>query len=83
MVTGGIIGGLIGWIVTTVGCRPGTCAGLAGGVALLSGMVTAGGVLVVAVLVIRSLAEWREAATAGEEPPDPGCELPQGNSDQT
>ncbi len=74
---GFVIGGVIGWSVVTVGCRPGGCAPLAALVGLGAAFVVAAGILVVAVLVVRSLNEWQQASRRGEEPPGPGCEVPQ------
>jgi hypothetical protein len=74
---GAVIGGVIGWSVTTVSCRPEGCATVAALVGVGSAVVTAVGMLVVTVLVIRSLSEWQQAARRGEEPPGPGCEVPQ------
>jgi hypothetical protein len=70
------IGGVIGWSVMTVGCRPDGCVPLAAAVGAGAAFVTAAGVLVVAVLAIRSLNEWQQANSRGEEPPGPGCEVP-------
>lgn len=77
VLVGAVIGGIIGWSVTTVSCRPEGCGLVAALVGVGSALVTAAGVLVVAVLVIRSLSEWQEASRRGEEPPGPGCEVPQ------
>ena len=44
-------------------------------------MATAIGVLIVAVLALRSLNEWQQAVRRGEEPPGPGCEIPQPDSE--
>ena len=74
---GTVIGGAIGWSVTTVSCRPEGCVTAAVLVGVGSALVTAIGVLVVAVLVLRSLNEWQQAVRRGEEPPGPGCEVPQ------
>jgi hypothetical protein len=74
---GFLIGGIIGWSVTTVSCGPEGCPTAAVLVAIGSALLTAAGVLVVTVLVIRSLAEWQAASRKGEEPPGPGCEVPQ------
>ena len=74
---GAVIGGVIGWSVTTVSCRPGGCAASATLIGAGSALVTAIGVLVVAVLVLRSLNEWQQAVRRDEEPPGPGCEVPQ------
>ena len=73
---GALIGGLLGWSVTLVGCRPDTCYVSAGLVALLSAAVAAVGVGLVMILVDRSLEEWRAAEQAGHEPPSVGCEVP-------
>jgi hypothetical protein len=77
VLTGFLIGGVIGWSVTTVSCGSDGCPTAAAFVAIGAALVTAAGVLVVAVLVIRSLAEWQDASRRGEEPPGPGCEVPQ------
>lgn len=74
---GSVIGGVIGWSVTTVGCRPGSCAATAALVGVGAALATAAGILVVAVLALRSLNEWQQATLRGEEPPGPGCEVPQ------
>lgn len=73
---GGLIGGLLGWSVTIVGCRPDGCYLSAAVVALLSAAVAAIGVGLVMILVIRSFAEWQAAQAAAQEPPGVGCELP-------
>jgi hypothetical protein len=54
----GVCGGLIGWALTDLQCT-GDCAGWAGLGALVGALVAAGGVAVVAVLVLRAMAEWR------------------------
>lgn len=72
-----VIGGVIGWSVMTVSCRPEGCAPLAVLVGAGAALVTAAGVLVVAVLALRSLNEWQQAVRRGREPPGPGCEVPQ------
>ncbi len=74
---GAAIGGLLGWSVTAVGCRPDSCWLSAGIVALLSAAVCAAGVGLVMTLVVRSLEEWRAAEAAGVEPPSAGCETPE------
>lgn len=75
---GGLIGGVTGWSVMTVSCRPDGCLALTVLVTLGASLLAMVGVLIVAVLAIRSLAEWQEATHKGEEPPGPGCEAPQG-----
>lgn len=76
---GGLIGGVIGWSVMAISCRPDGCLALTVLVTLGTSLLTMVGVLVVAVLAIRSLGEWQEAARKGEEPPGPGCEAPEGD----
>ena len=71
----GIIAGALGWIVTDVSCRPGSCPGWAAVIAVAAFLVGTGGMAVVVVLVIRSLAEYRDATERGESPPGPGCEV--------
>lgn len=73
---GAVIGGVIGWSVTTVSCRPAGCPTAAALVGVGAALVTAAGILVVAVLALRSLNEWQQASQRGEEPPGPGCEVP-------
>lgn len=72
-----VIGGIIGWSVTTVTCRPEGCVTAAALVGVGAAVVTAAGVLVVAVLALRSINEWQQAVRRGQEPPGPGCEVPQ------
>lgn len=76
VLAGALVGGGLGWAITTIGCRPDSCTGLALGVGIGFGLVSAVGVGVVVVLALRSLAEWRVASERGEEPPGPGCEVP-------
>ena len=58
VVVAGIFGGIIGYGLVDVGCT-GSCQGakLAGTIA--GAMIAAGGVGVVAVLVLRAMAEWK------------------------
>ena len=72
----GSVGGVIGWIVTAISCQPATCVATSGAVAVVAALVSALGVGVVAVLAIRSLAEWREAQDRGLPAPEVGCEVP-------
>ncbi len=58
IVVAGVCGGLIGFAVTDLSCDNG-CATTAGFVGVLTAIVAAGGVGVVAVLVLRASAEWR------------------------
>jgi hypothetical protein len=76
----GGVGAWITYLVMDVSCRVEidgvieTCTGLA--VALAAGVfaITTVGMAVVLVLVYRSIAEYRDAQSKGEEPPGPGCE---------
>src|SRR3954447_77131 len=54
----GICGGLIGYAVVNVQCH-GACATPNGIGALTGAVIAAGGVAVVAVLVLRAMGEWR------------------------
>ena len=59
ILVGGLCGGLIGYAVADLQCTSG-CGGATAGVgALIGALVAAGGVAVVAVLVLRAMAEWR------------------------
>ena len=72
------LAGTTGWIVTDVGCRVDgglPCPGWSAVTALATGVLVAIGTLVVLALTSRSIAEWREAAERGEDPPGPGCEV--------
>jgi hypothetical protein len=88
IVLGGVCGGLIGWSVTDLQCGPERRAGaeavaddddgcdtIAGLGAVVGAVVGAGGVAVVAVLVLRAMAEWRrdlDLTEEGDPPPDAG-----------
>ncbi len=64
IVLSGICGGLIGWKVTTLQVDdPGIWAGLGG---LAGAVIGAGGVGVVAVLVLRAMAEWDVIESSGD-----------------
>lgn len=54
----GLLGALIGWGVVDVQCQ-GDCTTATGIGALVGAAVAAGGVAIVAVLVMRSMGEWR------------------------
>ncbi|MBV9951318.1 MAG: hypothetical protein JO291_05175 [Acidimicrobiia bacterium] len=59
ILVGGLCGGLIGYSVTDLQCTSG-CGGTKAGLgALVGALLAAGGVAVVAVLVLRAMAEWR------------------------
>lgn len=76
----GLLGGLLGWLVTDLGCRADDpvgrgCPVTAGAISAVSFLAGTLGMAVVVVLVYRSIAEWREASARGAEPPGPGCEV--------
>ena len=58
VVLAGLSGAAIGFGLVDIGCT-GDCGTLAGVGALLGGLVAAGGVAIVAVLLLRSMAEWK------------------------
>lgn len=70
-----LLGGALGWMIAGVSCVDGCPVSQAVTAVLLGGGV-AFGVGVVAVLGIRSMAEAGTARDAGQEPPGPGCEVP-------
>jgi len=85
IVVGGVCGAVIGWSVVDLQCgtpdRPAAeqqadddgCGTLMGIGAVAGAVVGAGGVAVVAVLVLRAMAEWRRDMDLAEEaapPPD-------------
>ena len=55
---GGLCGGLIGWSVSDLQCT-GDCTTWNGAGAVIGATAGAGGVGIVAVLVLRAMAEWR------------------------
>jgi len=65
-----VCGGLIGYAIVEVQCKDGNCATAEGVAAVIGAVLAAGGVAVVAVLVLRAMGEWskiveeREAAEA-------------------
>lgn len=71
IVLAGACGGLIGYGVADLQCT-GNCGTAVGLGALAGAVVAAGGVAVVAVLVLRAMGEWRviqhERATSPEQP---------------
>ena len=58
IVVAGLSGAAIGFGLVGVGCT-GDCGTVSGVGALLGGLLAAGGVAIVAVLLLRSMAEWR------------------------
>ncbi len=62
----GLCGGLIGYSIADLQCTSG-CGGTEAGVgALVGAVLAAGGVAVVAVLVLRAMAEWRTIEHTGD-----------------
>ncbi|MBV8162127.1 MAG: hypothetical protein JO265_14490 [Acidimicrobiia bacterium] len=68
IIVAGVCGGLIGYAIVHVSCR-GRCATPQGVGSLTGAVLAAGGVAVVAVLVLRAMGEWRriQAEQAGDE----------------
>lgn len=62
------LGAALGYLVTSIGCRPDSCTITAVLMAIAGGAVGGVGVGVVAVLALRSLEEWHRSGT----PPDGG-----------
>lgn len=54
-------GAMVGYLVTAASCAPDGCTVPAIGVGIATGMITATGVVVVAALALRSLAEHRDS----------------------
>ena len=73
---GTLIGGGLGWSVTTATCGSQTCLGLATVVGIVSGLVTMVGVGTVVILAIRSAEEFQRSSAAGQPESGPGCEVP-------
>ena len=59
ILVGGLAGGLIGYTLVNLQCS-GSCASPKGIGALIGALVAAGGMSVVAVLVLRAVGEWRQ-----------------------
>lgn len=82
-----LLGGALGWIVTDVSCRVEvdglvrTCPGWSAGMAILGFLVGLIGVGTLMVLVHRSMAEANAAEKPGIDPPGPGYEGPDLDSD--
>lgn len=68
VVVGGLSGAAIGFGLVGIDCE-GDCATPQGVGALLGGILGAAGVAVVAVLVLRAMAEWRRQGPMGSQPP--------------
>ena len=62
----GVCGGLIGYAVVNVSCH-GSCTTPEGAGALTGAVFAAGGVAVVAVLVLRAMGEWRRIQAEREQ----------------
>ena len=81
-VVAGLLAGALGWAVTDVSCRVEVdgviqhCRGWSALVAGIAGIGAFVGMVVVLALVFRSIAEYRDATDRGQEPPGPGCEVP-------
>jgi hypothetical protein len=58
VVVAGLAGAAIGYGLVGIGCT-GKCGTVSGMGALFGGLVAAGGVAIVAVLLLRSMAEWK------------------------
>jgi hypothetical protein len=58
VVVAGLSGAAIGFGLVDIGCS-GDCGTVSGLAALFGGLVGAGGVAIVAVLLLRSMAEWK------------------------
>jgi len=69
ILVGGLCGGLIGSSFVRLQCEQ-DCTTASGVGALVGALVAAGGVAVVAVLVLRAMGEWRHSASLGEPEAD-------------
>lgn len=65
IVVAGACGGLIGWSIADLQCH-GDCATIGGLGALGGALFGAGGVAIVAVLVLRAMGEWRTIQETGD-----------------
>jgi hypothetical protein len=68
IVVGGVCGALIGYAIADVSCH-GDCTVPDGLGALVGGAMAAGGVAIVAVLVLRAMGEWRTIQEGKREEP--------------
>lgn len=66
IIVAGVCGGLIGYAIVNVSCH-GSCATPEGAGALTGAVFAAGGVAVVAVLVLRAMGEWRRIQAEREQ----------------
>jgi len=66
IIVAGVCGGLIGYSIVNVSCH-GQCTTPEGGGAITGAVLAAGGVAVVAVLVLRAMGEWRRIQAEREE----------------
>jgi hypothetical protein len=66
IVVAGVCGGLIGFAIVDVSCK-GSCTTPEGLSALIGALIAAGGVAVVAVLVLRAMGEWRRIQEEREQ----------------
>lgn len=57
-----VAGWIIGYFVIQASCAPNACTAGAVSIGLLAAAGAGGGVAVVAILAVRSIAEWREQA---------------------
>lgn len=60
VIVSAVAGVVVGYIVMDASCAPGSCAAAAAVTGALVGLGAAAGVGVVAVLAVRSIAEWQE-----------------------
>ncbi len=74
---GAAAGALIGASIVETICLPSTCPAYEFAGALVLGLASIIGVGLVAALVARSFDEYNESVIKGEEPPGPGCEVPE------
>jgi len=59
VIIGGLLGATIGYGVTDIGCHGNNCGGSTAIGAIVGAIIGAVGTGVVAVLVLRAMAEWR------------------------
>ena len=84
---GGVLAATIAYLVTDVSCRvqlaDGTiqrCPVWSWSIGVVVFVGTVLGLMITLALVFRSIAESRTAAAADEDPPGPGCEVPDDQS---